>query len=299
MSATLKVFYRDEQTVSDLTSFSPSAGKPAKVVDYWLRQNLPISLESFAPLTEAQLCLAHDPQFVSAVLSGGERNGFGNTNTSVAQSLAYTSGSMVAATLDAFRTAEICASPTSGFHHAGFQRASDFCTFNGLIIAARVLHESEPGADAVIGILDMDQHYGDGTDEIIEHLGLSYLRHWSLGANSSSKYDADLFFREQFAEILEQHFGEAKALIYQAGADPWINDPLGGRFTKEQLRLRDQMVFEFCRAQGIGCAFNLAGGYARNFQDVLDIHNNTMVEALIACDLLTAEDRRRLVRTRD
>jgi acetoin utilization deacetylase AcuC-like enzyme len=282
----IKVFYRDEQTVTDNTSFSPSAGKPAKVLASWQNLNVPIEQKSFKPITRAHIALAHEIDHVEAILACRRSNGFGNTLPSVAKSLRYTTGSLAAAAIHAFKTKEICASLTSGFHHAGYSSASGFCTFNGLVIAAQMIRLYSPMHFGAVGILDMDQHYGNGTDNIIQKLDLKYIKHWTLGSSNVNRSNAKKFFKKQFRKILEENFSRVDVLIYQAGADPWINDPLGGRLTKKQLRLRDRMVFEFCRENKIGCAFNLAGGYAPEFQNVLDIHNNTLIEAGIACGLI-------------
>jgi acetoin utilization deacetylase AcuC-like enzyme len=72
-------------------------------------------------------------------------------------------------------------------------------------------------------------------------------------------------------------------VLYQAGADPFIHDPLGGVLTAEQLRRRDEIVFDWSASSAIPLAWNLAGGYARDaagtIRPVLDIHDAT----LLAC----------------
>ena len=64
--------------------------------------------------------------------------------------------------------------------------------------------------------------------------------------------------------------------MYQAGADPHVDDPLGGWLTTEQLAERDHIVFESARDLGIPVAWNLAGGYQNPLRKVLDIHDNTL-----------------------
>ena len=75
-------------------------------------------------------------------------------------------------------------------------------------------------------------------------------------------------------------FHGCDVLIYQAGADPHIDDPLGGWLTTEQLLERDTIVFKTARLMGLPVAWNLAGGYQRDkdggISKVLEIHNNTM-----------------------
>ena len=70
-------------------------------------------------------------------------------------------------------------------------------------------------------------------------------------------------------------------ILYQAGADPHINAPLGGFKTTAQLQCRDKLVFLLCHQSGIPVAWNLAGGYQRDadggISPVLAIHDNTLM----------------------
>jgi len=67
-------------------------------------------------------------------------------------------------------------------------------------------------------------------------------------------------------------------LLYQAGADPHVDDPLGGFLDDDQLAERDRTVFREARRLGIPVAWNLAGGYQDPLDNVLDIHDRTMRE---------------------
>ncbi len=76
MKETIPVFY-DARQLSQPTSFSPSAAKPRKVVERWQAMSFPISLVAPQPLTEAQLRLAHDAEYVKGILDCRIVNGFG------------------------------------------------------------------------------------------------------------------------------------------------------------------------------------------------------------------------------
>lgn len=269
----LKVFYTDKQSVAKNSSFSPSAGKPAALLAHWKRSKLPLEVVPFEPCKPAEIALAHNPSYVYNVLNCLEANGFGNMSREIASSLPYTTGSMVAAALHAYQNKTDTVSLTSGFHHARYNSGGGFCTFNGLIIAAQMLRLA--GARK-IGIVDCDAHFGDGTEDIIGRLGLDYITHYTFGGDRSSR-DAD--WVQQFNELLCD-FGECDVILYQAGADPWINDSLGGILTKKQLLERDRAMFDFCKENGIPIAWNLAGGYANPFQHVLDIHTNAAIAKL-------------------
>lgn len=66
--------------------------------------------------------------------------------------------------------------------------------------------------------------------------------------------------------------------IYVAGADPYVNDPLGGiDLSLEGLRKRDAMVAKFCFENKIPISVVLAGGYA-DAEEVAQIHYGTFEE---------------------
>jgi acetoin utilization deacetylase AcuC-like enzyme len=73
---------------------------------------------------------------------------------------------------------------------------------------------------------------------------------------------------------------EPDLICYVAGADPFIEDQLGGlNLTMEGLKRRDELVFLVARARGIPIMVTYAGGYARNVEDTVTIHSNTVIAA--------------------
>lgn len=281
MSARLPVFYTPKM-VADSGSMSPSAAKPAQVVAHWLACGFPIDVIEPAPVTIDELARVHDRAWAEDVLACRATNGFGNRSPEVAATLVYTSGSMLSAARYALAHRTIAAAPCSGFHHAG-PRAGAFCTFNGLVVTAAALH-----AEGVkrIGIVDLDMHYGDGTDRLIEQHGLDYIDHFTAGADFTGAHQAPLFFRELPDRLRAMR--DCDLVLYQAGADPHIDDPLGGWLTTAELHRRDEIVFREARALGIPVAWNLAGGYQveadGSIPKVLEIHENTARAALAALD---------------
>jgi acetoin utilization deacetylase AcuC-like enzyme len=74
---------------------------------------------------------------------------------------------------------------------------------------------------------------------------------------------------------------EAEMVIYLAGADPYENDRFGRlRLSKPGLLERDRMVFRFCHKAAIPVAVTMDGGYAKNIQDSVDIHFQTVKQAV-------------------
>jgi acetoin utilization deacetylase AcuC-like enzyme len=275
----MKVFYRPEQNAINQGACSPSASKPALVVQDWLARGIITAQDilRFEPVTTADLKRAHDAGYVDGVLGLEMANGFGNRNAEVAASLPYTSGSLLAAARHAIAHDENVRSPTSGFHHAHHAHGGGFCTFNGLMVTALALLDA--GEARSIGILDCDMHYGDGTDDIIRTLGVRAIRHHTMGARFSCRDDAGRDGRE-FLTWLERAIDDcrdADLVIYQAGADPHIHDPLGGLLTSVEMAQRDHAVFK--AFQGRALVWNLAGGYQRDadggIEPVLKLHRTT------------------------
>jgi acetoin utilization deacetylase AcuC-like enzyme len=273
----LKIFYDERQQVNNNSSFSPSAGKPAKVLANWKAHGLPLSVEAVTPLNRAEIALAHDPQYVRDVLSLKRPNGFGNTLKEVAKSLHWTTGSITSAAKYAVQNKSQAISLTSGFHHACYSSGGGFCTLNGLVIAAQMLKLH--GYVNRVGILDLDMHYGNGTDDIIKKLKLDYIGHYTIGGKMWSHHTIENFL-SQLPSIFDELFAGVDLLIYQAGADSCIDDPLGGVFSQEQMRRRDRIVFQECKKRGIPVVWNLAGGYQDRFENVLAIHRATAEEHL-------------------
>jgi acetoin utilization deacetylase AcuC-like enzyme len=271
----IPVYYTPRQ-VAPAEGYSPSSEKPAQVVADWLAAGLPVEVRAPEPVTVDDLCRAHDRTYVEGVLACRLPNGFGRRSPAVAESLPYTSGAMLAAADAALRNGRVAVAPVSGFHHAHYARGGGFCTFNGLVVAAAALLAD--GRARRVGILDADEHEGDGTDEILRRLGRDDVRHLTVGRDWGSPSQARAFL-DGLPDMVAS-FAGCDVLLYQAGADPHVDDPLGGWLTTEQLAERDASVFDACRAIGLPVAWNLAGGYQRapdgSIPAVLEIHRNTL-----------------------
>ena len=265
----IDVYFSPKQLSSPTTS-SPSPRKPANVVADWGDQAFPIRIVDPAPTTREQIALAHDRSYVDGVLDCLLPNGFRGREWDVADSLPWTTGSLLSAARCALSNGRVSCSPTSGFHHAAYRSAFGYCTFNGLMITAMVLRAERKVRR--IGILDHDQHYGDGTANIVDELALGWIRHVSQEYCDASVAKR---FVNELPEVVRR-FSDCDLLIYQAGADQHINDPLGGFLTTAELAERDQTVFSVANEIGIPVVWNLAGGYQHPLENVLEIHRNTM-----------------------
>lgn len=179
-----------------------------------------------------------------------------------------------------------------GFHHAGPARAEGFCYINDLAVAVRALQRE--GRVRRAAVVDLDVHQGNGTavvfqgDPDVFTLSIHQENNYPV-PKAQSSLDIGLADRtddREYADRLEQALASVWSfdpgiVLYQAGADPYRDDQLGGlALTFAGLERRDRMVIEGCRARGIPLVVTLGGGYARALADTLRIHVQTCRLAL-------------------
>jgi acetoin utilization deacetylase AcuC-like enzyme len=163
----------------------------------------------------------------------------------------------------------------SGFHHAGHSSAAGFCTFNGLMVTALKLVREKKVKRVLV--LDLDQHYGNGTDEIKRGVGLGQaVINCTFGRWYDRPEHAERYL-SRLHQVVEQ-FRKFDLILFQAGADVHVDDPLGGELDSGQIRERDRIVFEAAKAARVPLAWDLAGGYQEPISSVVRIHRATMEE---------------------
>jgi acetoin utilization deacetylase AcuC-like enzyme len=143
-------------------------------------------------------------------------------------------------------------------------------------------------------VIDVDLHQGNGTARIFqgdsnvftfsihqEHLyPVKERSDFDIGLGDE---DGDDIYIEHMQtavpKILDKH--KPQLVVYVAGADPYRFDQLGTlRLTKRGLALRDRIVLEGCKKREIPVAAVMAGGYALDTKDTVEIHYNTARECL-------------------
>ena len=275
----MRVVY-SEAMVAPAQGYSPSAAKPREVMAAWRRQWPLLEARPVVPATLDEIYRAHDRRYVEDVFTLKLPNGFGTLSSEVNASLPYTTGAMLTAARWALADGGAVAAPVSGFHHAGWDFGGDYCTFNGLLVTALTLQAERPGLR--VGILDYDYHYGNGSDDILERLPARNIVHITAGARWTRPEQAERFLANIADDLAS--LKDCQLVIYQAGADPHIDDPLGGFLTTTQLAQRDWRVFVGLKERGIPVAWNLAGGYQNPLSKVIAIHENTMRACAAAFD---------------
>lgn len=243
--------------------------------------------------TPEQLALAHDPAYVARVCEGRLSDaelrdiGFPWSPAMVERSLRSTG-----ATISACRAAlaeGVSVNLAGGTHHAYRDRGSGYCVFNDAAVAARVV-QSERRIERAL-IVDLDVHQGDGTaailadDPTIFTFSIHGARNYPFKKQQS---DLDIALPDRtgdadYLAALEAGLAEAVTraradlAIYLAGADPFEGDRIGRlALTRDGLARRDHLVLGTCRRAGLPVAVAMAGGYARELDDVVAIHLRTV-----------------------
>ena len=246
--------------------------------------------------TDEELLRAHDPAYLDRVkrgtLSPEEVRYIGFPWTG---SLVERSRRSVGATIEACLAAlddGVAVNLAGGTHHAFRDKGGGYCVFNDAAVAARKLQDLGKGQRVLI--VDCDVHQGDGTAAIFvdDPTVFTFSIH---GANNypPKKQTSDLDVElddgtrdEAYLEALERGLAlaldrsGAELAIYLAGADPFTGDRLGRlKVSKDGLAARDRMVLAACRSRGLPVAVTMAGGYAEEVEDTVDIHFATVREA--------------------
>jgi histone deacetylase 11 len=162
-----------------------------------------------------------------------------------------------------------------GFHHAATAWGGGFCVYADAPLAATILH-GERLANKVM-VVDLDAHQGNGTAAVFQE--------WPW-ASILDVYQEDLFparkEREaypiplaagttggEYLDILRDALPSVldtvrpDLVIYNAGSDPFVDDPLAGlRLSTSDLAERDLLVVSMIREHSIPVAMVLSGGYS-------------------------------------
>ena len=255
---------------------------------------LGISLHEPAAAGIDDLLRAHDEGYVRRVLDGAlstselRRIGFPWSLQMVERSR-RSSGGTLAALAEALRGDGVAVNLAGGTHHAHADRGGGYCVFNDTVVAAR--HVQAARLATRVLVIDLDVHQGDGTasicagDPSIYTLSLHAARNYpalkAQGDLDVALPDGcdDAAYLDALAGALPRAIAEARpdAAIYLAGADTYGGDRLGFLdLSKPGLAERDRMVFEACARHDLPLAVTMAGGYAEDVEDIVDIHFATV-----------------------
>ena len=252
-----------------------------------------VRLREPPPASDADLLRVHDADYVSRMTTGavtGEdmrRIGFPWSPQMVERSRRSSGGTTMA--LRSALDDGVAVNLAGGTHHASHDRGGGYCVFNDSVIAAR--HAQAAGWLRRVLVVDLDVHQGNGTAQLCA--GDASIFTFSM--HSARNYPAvkppsdldvalpsgcdDAGYLDALAANLPVAIarGRPDAVLYLAGADPFHGDRLGLlALTKAGLAERDRQVLAACRKAGIPVSIAMAGGYAPQVGDIVDIHAMTV-----------------------
>jgi acetoin utilization deacetylase AcuC-like enzyme len=296
VTAVVKIYYTDHFVLPLPPGHRFPMAKYSMLRERVETAGLPVRLCMPHAATDEEILRAHDVDYLRRVQNGEltaaelRRIGFPWTPQMVERSRRS-----AGATIEACRAATgegVAVSLAGGTHHAFRAHGAGYCVFNDSAIAALAM-QAEGRAGRVL-IVDCDVHQGDGTAAILcDDPSVFTLSIHAAGNFPFRKQASDLDIAlpdgtgdEVYLAALEHGLCSALSAsqpdlaIYLAGADPFVGDRLGRlALTKAGLRARDRLVLALCREAGVAIAVTMAGGYARNIEDTVQIHFSTVCTA--------------------
>jgi acetoin utilization deacetylase AcuC-like enzyme len=243
--------------------------------------------------TDAEILAVHTPDYLrrldSGKLSPAEMRRIGLPwSPELVERARRSAGATIAACRSALEQG-VAVNLGGGTHHAYPDHGQGYCLLNDAAIAVRAL-QSEAGIERVI-IVDCDVHQGNGTAAIFRDdprvftFSIHGRNNFPLKKETS---DLDLALPDgtgdhEYLKVLQEGLAQAisrakaQLVIYLAGADAYEGDRFGRlKLSKQGLWTRDHLVFGFCRDYRLPVAVTLAGGYAPDIEDIVDIHFQTV-----------------------
>ena len=253
----------------------------------------PYSLEVAPEADDDELLLAHDAAYVdrmaNGTLSATEIRQIGFPWSPFMAERARRSAGATLAAAKASLSERCAVNLAGGTHHAFRDHGEGFCCFNDAAVSTRVL-QRDHGIQRVL-ICDLDVHQGNGTasiflgDKSVFTFSMHGARNYPVRKELST-LDVELddgcddeTYMQKLHTYLPKIITEFRpnAMIYLAGADPYEGDRLGRlKLTKAGLAARDRYVMIAARDAAIPITVTMAGGYAHDVADIVDIHFSTV-----------------------
>jgi len=260
-----------------------------------------VSREEFiepTPPTREQLLLVHTPDYLDDLtqLRWTRRTATSELplTREIADAYIMAAGGTLLAAREAIERRGFGIHIGGGFHHTFADHAEGFCYVNDIAVALRVLQKE--GRIRRAAVVDCDVHQGNGTAHIFRNDAsvFTFSIHQENNYPVKQQSDLDIGLRdgatdeeylEGMATVIPSRLDAfaPDLVIYVAGADPYEEDMLGGlALTEEGLARRDDGVIGYCAERSIPIASVLAGGYAADTYDTVELHVATCGKMLEA-----------------
>ncbi len=185
-----------------------------------------------------------------------------------------------------------------GFHHAKYDQGGGFCFYADIPLALHKIHEKNPDLDILV--IDLDAHQGNGLASFFKDSENIYLfdmyntKIYPQDIKEARETDFNVpvpfgIHDEEYLSTLKRELPKTiesvkpGLIVYNAGTDIFIQDPLGGmNITEQGILKRDEFVFMQALERKIPIVMLLSGGYgeknaeviSRSLENLLNNHLN-------------------------
>jgi acetoin utilization deacetylase AcuC-like enzyme len=279
-----RFYYRDEYLYDVLERgirHNFDVLRPRKIRDALVRCGALTAgdLVSAPPIDDDDLALVHAPAYIEAIKNPATLARYLLLDPAhpwderLLEPFLHASGGTVATIRCAVDDKRIAVNLAGGYHHAQPEKAEGFCAIADVGIAIRRLRKE--GFDGRVLIVDLDAHHGNGNalifarDESVFTFSIHDVR-W-CDTDKCNNLDIELPPHAGDDEYLTALVGHLPGIVssftpalvvYVAGSDPYVDDPLGVFDLSEGgIFARDRVVTAHTFGEGIPLAVVTAGGY--------------------------------------
>jgi acetoin utilization deacetylase AcuC-like enzyme len=235
----------------------------------------------------------HTPEYVHAFVSGTlERKAMLRIGLPWSAELVRRAFAVIGGTIGAARRAltdGVAANLAGGTHHAFADHGEGYCIFNDMVVAMRRLRADNVAQRFLV--IDLDVHQGNGTAALCQHdaEAFTFSMHgetnyparkekssWDIALPDGTGDEEYLARLSQALPRLLECFSP-ELIFYQAGVDVLAGDRFGRlQLTMAGIKERDSLVSDFARRTGLPLVITLGGGYARDMQQIVEAHCQTV-----------------------
>jgi acetoin utilization deacetylase AcuC-like enzyme len=279
------VYYNADYVASDYAfDTTRKSGELAAVIESGESVATVVDPSVFTQQTKELIGEVHSTEYVSAVLAGtpvslAESQGFTWDPKVPTMAIAHSTGLVAGVNEVLTGSSRVAGSLSSGLHHARYDHGGGFCTFNGLVVAARAALDLE--AERIL-VLDLDAHCGGGTRSMTNPNSVVQIDVSTVDFDRWTPTDNDALLMAGRGDYLSRvtdalrfadTAGPFDLVLYNAGMDP-----ANSGVSAPDLKLREQMVAEWADRHEYPLVYALAGGYTNGITmaELVDLHKLTV-----------------------
>jgi len=175
-----------------------------------------------------------------------------------------------------------------GTHHSFTHKGEGFCLLNDIAIASNYLLKKQLASQILV--VDLDVHQGNGTAQIFSRdprvftFSMHGEKNYPLRKEHSdldiglADGTGDSLYLKVLGNTMPALIDEVQPdfVFYLSGVDVLASDKLGRLgMSMEGCKMRDRIVFDTCKKNGLPVAASMGGGYSERLALVIEAHANT------------------------